>query len=73
MHLPIPPQQLRFMGESEEQYLRIGDGLVLSIRRLSDFGAQAAIVDIGSGYGRLAHALQRAGFEGTYRGFEILG
>lgn len=72
MALPIPPQQLRFMGEDERGFLEIGDGLLTSIRALSGFRADGAIVDVGSGYGRLAHALLRSGFQGTYRGLEIL-
>jgi SAM-dependent methyltransferase len=70
--IPIPPQELRFMGENEHTYLEIGDGLLKMIKVMSGFKPDAALLDIGSGYGRLAHALLRSGFIGTYRGLEIL-
>jgi SAM-dependent methyltransferase len=68
----IPPQELRFMGEDERNFLEIGDGLLKTLKTLSGFYPNAALVDIGSGYGRLAHALLRSGFIGTYHGLEIL-
>jgi SAM-dependent methyltransferase len=72
MNFPIPSKELRFMGDDELSFLAIGDGLVKSIKTLSGFKSDAAIVDVGSGYGRLAHALLRSNFCGTYHGLEIL-
>lgn len=71
--LPLPPAALRFMAETEEQYLAIGDGLVERIDALVELPARPRIVDIGCGYGRLAHALLRSPrFLGRYHGFDIL-
>jgi SAM-dependent methyltransferase len=73
MNFPIPPQTLRFMAEGEREFLQIGDGLLKTIQAVTGgLGPATAIVDIGSGYGRLAHALLRSGFQGTYHGLEIL-
>lgn len=60
------------MGESEGDFLKIGDGLVDTIGALAGLEANAAVVDVGCGYGRLAHALLRSGFQGTYHGMDIL-
>jgi SAM-dependent methyltransferase len=70
--LPIPPIELRFMQESEELFLEIGDGLVAQLKAIAGLTNNSSLVDIGSGYGRLAHALFRAGFSGKYQGMEIL-
>lgn len=72
MNLPLPSQELRFMGESDSQFIDIGDGLLKAIKTLSGFDSHASNVDIGRGYGRLAHALLRSNFLGTYEGLEIL-
>lgn len=71
--LPVPPLQLRFMAETEAQYLEIGDALVKQIDALVDLPSRPRIVDIGCGYGRLAHGLLRSQrFAGRYFGFDIL-
>lgn len=73
LDLPIPPKELRFMAETEAQYLEIGDALVRQIDQLVDLGTRPRIVDIGCGYGRLAHALLRSSrFIGRYFGFDVL-
>ncbi len=61
------------MAETEAQYLEIGDALVQQIDALTTLPSRARIVDIGCGYGRLAHALIRSPqFLGRYFGFDIL-
>jgi len=68
---PMPPSKLRFMGESDEAFLELGDQLVDTIERHAELGPSTRILDVGCGYGRLAHALQRRGFEGTYLGLDV--
>jgi len=71
--IPIPPDRLRFMAETKEEYQRTGDEIVENLRRLAALGDDSHIVDIGSGYGRLAHALLRDNnFKGSYTGIDIL-
>src|SRR3954453_8586738 len=72
MTLPLPPVELRFMGEDDEKFTAIGDGIVADMIELCALRADAAVLDIGSGYGRVAHALARRDFEGAYLGLEIL-
>jgi len=69
----IPPASLRFMNETPERFLSIGDSLVADLRELAGFSPDSRLLDIGSGYGRLAHAIFRTGtFRGSYVGMEIL-
>jgi tRNA A58 N-methylase Trm61 len=70
--LPLPPKELRFMQESDELFISIGDDLVTQIQTLAGLQRDFSLIDIGSGYGRLAHALLRQGFSGKYIGLEIL-
>ncbi|HEU0264226.1 MAG TPA: methyltransferase domain-containing protein, partial [Geobacterales bacterium] len=71
--IPIPPDRLRFMNETPEQYLSIGDLLVKDLTNLAGLKKNSRILDIGSGYGRLAHSMMRSsGFQGQYIGLEIL-
>jgi SAM-dependent methyltransferase len=70
--LPLPPSELRFMGEDDERFAAMGDGFVADMIELCALRADAAVLDIGSGYGRLAHGLARREFEGAYLGLEIL-
>ena len=71
--LGVPPAELRFMGEDEELFRHIGDRTLADLRLLADLRPDAHVVDIGSGYGRLAHALLRWGvFRGRYVGVDIL-
>lgn len=70
---PLPPQKLRFMGDDDESFVAIGDRLVVDLRSLAYMGDFADVLDIGSGYGRVAHALLRDhAFRGTYVGVDIL-
>jgi SAM-dependent methyltransferase len=71
--LPLPPSRIRFMGESDQEFLEVGDESVADLRGTTGLGNDERILDIGCGYGRLAHALLRDGtFEGTYLGVDIL-
>jgi SAM-dependent methyltransferase len=70
--LPIPPEQLRFMGEDEAKFLRLGDAIVAELRDLAGLTGDSVVLDVGCGYGRVAHALLRSHFTGRYRGFDIL-
>jgi SAM-dependent methyltransferase len=70
---PIPPEPLRFMGESDEKFITIGDRTVRQLREVAGLRPDSSVVDIGCGYGRIAHALLRDDeFEGTYLGMDIL-
>jgi SAM-dependent methyltransferase len=72
MTLPLPPAELRFMNEDDEAFAAIGDAIVLDMIELCALSADSAVLDVGSGYGRVAHALARREFEGVYLGLEIL-
>lgn len=70
--LPLPPQELRFMNETD-------DSLVATARDLTNILVRegmpddADVLDVGSGYGRLTIGLMdREQFTGTYLGFDIL-
>ncbi|HEY6549885.1 MAG TPA: class I SAM-dependent methyltransferase [Solirubrobacterales bacterium] len=70
---PLPPAAMRFMAESDQRFLEIGDETVADLREVVALGGRDRVLDIGCGYGRLAHALMRdPGFEGTYLGVDIL-
>ena len=70
--LPLPPAKLRFMGETDEGLIRIGDelaGLLVAYGMTAD----SAVLDVGCGYGRLALGILHAtDFRGSYLGFDIL-
>ncbi|UJP06187.1 MAG: methyltransferase domain-containing protein [Nitrosomonas sp.] len=67
----IPPQELRFMGETEQNFLPLVDELTDIVLKLNDTPPKA-ILDIGCGYGRIAYGLRRANYQGSYTGFDIL-
>jgi SAM-dependent methyltransferase len=70
--LILPPASLRFMGESDSSFLEIGSGC-LNLLRNAGFCEDSSILDIGSGYGRLATAITRGlDYRGVYEGFDIL-
>jgi SAM-dependent methyltransferase/uncharacterized membrane protein YbhN (UPF0104 family) len=68
----VPPPQLRFMGESDEEFIEIGEALVDSLERGAALREDSRVLDVGCGYGRLAHALLRRGFGGRYLGLDVL-
>lgn len=71
--LPLPPAAMRFMGESDERFLATGTESVADLRDVVALGDAERVLDVGCGYGRLAHALLRDdGFAGTYLGLDIL-
>lgn len=70
---PIPPQALRFMNDSEERFIEIGDDVVARIDSIKPLGSIESALDVGCGYGRIAHALMRRdAFAGSYLGFDTL-
>ncbi|MFN2615312.1 MAG: class I SAM-dependent methyltransferase [Actinomycetota bacterium] len=71
--VPLPPQELRFMREDDERFVRVGDESVEDLRKRAGLDEGSVVVDIGCGYGRLAHALLRwPEFRGRYIGLDIL-
>lgn len=70
--LPLPPPALRFMGEDDEGFRAVGDQIVSDLREFCRLTASSTVLDVGSGYGRVAHALWRDGWRGDYLGLEIL-
>jgi SAM-dependent methyltransferase len=60
------------MGEDDERFVAVGDGIVADMIELCALRADATVLDIGSGYGRVVHGLARRDFEGAYLGLEIL-
>jgi SAM-dependent methyltransferase len=71
--IPLPPPKMRYMAETDERFISIGDEMVSDVRELVGLGKEERVLDVGCGYGRLAHALLRdPAFEGTYVGFDIL-
>jgi SAM-dependent methyltransferase len=73
MALPVPPPEMRFMGEDEAGFVRIGDEMVARIGTLVDLTACRRVLDIGCGYGRIGAGFVRsAAFTGRYDGFDLL-
>lgn len=72
MTLPLPPAHLRFMGETDERFIVIGDELVDSLEAVGGLRPTDRVLDVGCGYGRIAHALKRRAFQGRYVGLDIL-
>jgi SAM-dependent methyltransferase len=70
--LPLPPKRMRFMGETDESFVEIGDELAAQLEELAGLRPDSRVLDIGCGYGRLPHGLLRRGFAGRYLGFDIL-
>ena len=69
--LPLPPQGLRFMSEPDDLIVQVGQHLA-SILRRHGLREDDRLLDVGSGYGRLAIGLITTDFRGRYVGFEIL-
>jgi SAM-dependent methyltransferase len=69
--LPLPPNDLRFMGEDDEGLVRAGAHLADVLRR-HGLPQDGLLVDVGCGYGRLAIGLLVTDYRGSYLGFDIL-
>jgi len=70
---PLPPKHLTFMSQDQKSFLSNGDTLLNWLKRDTHYHNHCSIVDIGCGYGRLAHAFLRdADFQGRYLGVDIL-
>ena len=73
MTLPIPKQKLRFMGDTEDDYVRVGDEMVARIGSVIDLAKCSRVIDIGCGYGRISAGFIRSTqFNGRYDGFDLL-
>ena len=71
--IPLPPPSLRFMNDTDEGFLAVGDQTIALLRSHAGLTPSSSVVDIGSGYGRLAHGFLRwEEFTGRYAGLEIL-
>lgn len=71
MSPPVPPQSLMFMGDTPDTFLAKGDSL-LDVAWPHLNHPIRSVVDVGCGYGRLAYALDRKGFQGEYLGLDVL-
>ncbi len=70
--LPLPPQDLRFMSDTDESFVTFGSSLAAF---LVEFGLKdtSSLLDVGCAYGRLAIGLLcSTDFRGEYLGFDIL-
>lgn len=60
------------MNDTDEEFIAVGDGTVRQLRSWAELDESSCVVDIGCGYGRLAHALLRwADFRGQYVGLDV--
>jgi len=67
----LPPRKIRFMGEDDETFVQTARDLA-DLLHHHGLGADSRLLDVGSGYGRLAFGLQDTGYQGRYLGFDIL-
>lgn len=59
------------MGEDDQKFLEVGDRVVEELRDKAGLTDDSHMLDIGSGYGRLAHALRRSSWHGSYFGVDL--
>ncbi len=72
VEFPLPPAGLRFMGEDDQDLVQIGHGLA-DLLVENGLTETASVIDVGSGYGRLALGIADAlSYRGRYLGFDIL-
>ncbi|HEY7859270.1 MAG TPA: class I SAM-dependent methyltransferase [Candidatus Nanopelagicales bacterium] len=70
--LPVPPQTIRFMQDTDASFVTTARTLVAVLAR-NGLHDTSDVLDVGCGYGRLAVGLlDRQEFTGTYLGFDIL-
>jgi SAM-dependent methyltransferase len=74
----LPPNSMRIrvgVGNSvvfnQPHYLEYGAATVVSLLDAGHLTLDGRVTDIGCGCGRLAHALRRYGFRGTYEGIDV--
>jgi SAM-dependent methyltransferase len=60
------------MTQTEDEYRAVGDAITEEFAELVALGDDETILDVGSGYGRIAAALWRRGHRGRYVGMDIL-
>ena len=70
--IPMPPEKLRFMDVSEADFIWTADSLIQQLVDYARLKPDHSILDVGCGYGRLAHALLRHGHRGRYVGFDVI-
>jgi SAM-dependent methyltransferase len=68
---PLPPENLLFMDKTHEAMIRNGDRLLALAKKVVAFRGRP-LLDVGCGYGRMAYALHRDGFNAPYLGIDIL-
>src|SRR6478609_4505133 len=72
VRFPLPPERLRFMGESDDGLLATGVELA-QLTLWYGLPVDGSILDVGCGYGRLAMGFASGtDFRGRYQGFDIL-
>jgi len=73
MSLVLPPQEMRFMNESDDQFIKIGLQNYNELKKYG-FNNNTTLLDIGCGYGRLAYSINSnlPSFKGRYYGVDIL-
>lgn len=59
------------MPKDDDQFLRIGDRLVADLVRDAGLTPSSRVLDMGCGYGHLAHALIRSDWDGQCLGFDL--
>jgi SAM-dependent methyltransferase len=70
--LPLPPQEIRFMAESDQEFMEVGVEK-LDLLRAHGFSEESSLFDVGCGYGRLPHAMIRTmSYRADYLGMDIL-
>ena len=67
----LPPRNIRFMGEDDDTFVQTARDLA-DLLYHHGLGTDSRLLDVGSGYGRLAFGLQDTGYAGRYLGFDIL-
>jgi SAM-dependent methyltransferase len=70
--IPLPPQNLRLMGDSDERFVESGVQLARLLYRLG-LEDDHELLDVGCSVGRLAIGLMAGtGFRGRYVGFDVM-
>jgi SAM-dependent methyltransferase len=70
--IPLPPKDLRLMGDSDEKFVASGIQLASLLYRLG-LEDDHEILDVGCSVGRLAIGLMAGtGFQGRYVGFDVM-